>query len=132
MSDPVRVRRKAEPQADPRQFTASEAKHRFGELLDTALRTGPVTITRQNKAAAVLISIEAYRSLTQAGERALAELSAEFDRQFEAMQAPGVAEAMQRVFDTPPAVLGEFAVASIRGSRPPKRKATRRQRGSDG
>lgn len=132
MSDPAWVHRKIEEQADPRQFTASEAKHRFGELLDTALRTGPVTITRQNKAAAVLISVEAYRSLTQAGDRALAELSAEFDRQFEAMQAPGVAAAMQHVFDTPSATLGEFAVASVRGAKPPKAKPTRRKRSLDG
>ncbi|MGH8801628.1 MAG: type II toxin-antitoxin system Phd/YefM family antitoxin [Casimicrobiaceae bacterium] len=50
---------------DAPQFTASEAKHRFGELLDTALRTGPVAILKQRKPTAVLISLEDYRALTQ-------------------------------------------------------------------
>jgi hypothetical protein len=46
--------------------------------------------------------------------RALAEFSAELDRRFDAMQAPGAAAAMQRAFDTPPAELGAFVAASLR------------------
>ncbi len=71
------------------QYTATEAKHKFGQLLDSALRTGPVAIIKQRKPAAVLISLDQYRALTQAEDRALAALSAEFDRQFSQMQAPG-------------------------------------------
>jgi prevent-host-death family protein len=132
MPAPIRIRNKrVEPTAAP-QFTASEAKHRFGELLDTALRTGPVTITKQRKPTAVLISLEEYRALTQADDRSLEALSTEFDRRFAAMQAPGAAAAMQRAFDTPADELGAFAAASLRKA-PPKRKAaakrTRARRG---
>src|SRR6476469_3694801 len=100
MAAAIRVRNKRGELIDAPQFTASEAKHKFGELLDTALRTGPVAITKQRKPTAVLISLEEYRALTQAEDRSLAALSAEFDRQFDVMQAPGAADAMQRAFDT--------------------------------
>jgi hypothetical protein len=47
MAGPIRVRNKRGELIDAPQFTASEAKHKFGQLLDAALRVGPVTITRQ-------------------------------------------------------------------------------------
>jgi prevent-host-death family protein len=116
------------------QYTASEAKHKFGQLLDIALRTSPVAITKQRKPTAVLISLEEYRALTQAEDRTLAILSAEFDRRFDMMQAPGAAAAMQRAFDTPAAQLGAFAVASLQSSTPgtrraPAKRARKRKRG---
>lgn len=118
---------------DAPQFTASEAKHKFGELLNAALRTGPVAITKQRKPTAVLISLEDYRALMQAEDRALAVLSAEFDRRFEVMQAPGAVAAMQQAFDTPPERLGAFAVASLQTKRAhtkaPAKKRARAKRG---
>ena len=111
---------------DAPQYSASEAKHNFGQLLDTALRAGPVTITKQRKPTAVLISLDEYEVLTQVEDRALAVLSAEFDRQFELMQAPGAAAAMQRAFDTPQAQLGAFAAASLRAPATKKPAAKRR------
>ena len=45
MAGAIRVRNKRGELIDAPQFTASEAKHKLGELLDTALRTGPVAIT---------------------------------------------------------------------------------------
>lgn len=128
MAGAIRVRNKRGETIDAPEYTASEAKHRFGQLLDTALREGPVTITRQHKPAAVLISIEAYRALTQAEDRALAALSAEFDRRYAAMQAPRAAAAMQRAFDTPAAELGAFASASLKKPSVPK-KALAKPRG---
>jgi prevent-host-death family protein len=128
----VRVRNNRGELIDAPQYTASEAKHRFGELLDTALRSGPVAITKQRKPTAVLISLDEYRALLQAEDRSLAALSAEFDRQFEVMQAPEAAAAMQRAFDTPPAQLGAFAAASLRKTRPVKKDATRRTRSGRG
>jgi prevent-host-death family protein len=44
------------------QMTAREAKNNFGELLDTAQRE-PVTITRQGRAVAVLVSQQEYARL---------------------------------------------------------------------
>jgi prevent-host-death family protein len=132
MTDPIRVRNKRGELIDAPQFTASEAKHKFGQLLDAALRDGPVTITKQRKPTAVLISLEEYRALTQAEDRTLAALSSEFDRRYAAMQAPGAAAAMQRAFDTPAAQLGAFAAASLTKAPATKRvpaKRTRSRRG---
>lgn len=121
MAGAVRVRNRRGEMVDAPQFTASEAKHNFGQLLDTALRAGPVTITKQHKPTAVLLSLDDYQRLTQVEDRTLAALSAEFDRRYEMMQAPGAAAAMQRAFDTPAGQLGIFAAASVRA--PAARKA---------
>jgi len=127
MTGAIRVRNHRGELVDAPQYTASEAKHKFGQMLDAALRTGPVAITKQRKPTAVLISLEEYRALTQAEDRTLAVLSAEFDRRFDLMQAPGAAAAMQRAFDTPAAQLGAFAVASLRSSTPATKKASARR-----
>ena len=117
MAGGIRVHNRRGELIEAPQYTATEAKHKFGQLLDTALRTGPVAIIKQRKPAAVLISLDQYRALTQAEDRALAALTAEFDRQFSQMQAPTAAAAMQRAFDTPPAQLGAFAAASLQTRR---------------
>ncbi len=133
MTSPIVVRNRRGELIDAPQFTASQAKHRFGELLDAALRIGPVAITKQRRPSAVLISLEDYRTLTQAEDRALAALSAEFDRRFEAMQTPGAVAAMQRAFDTPPAQLATFAAASVQvpqgPAKAPAKKRARSPRG---
>ena len=121
MAGAIRVRNKRGEMIDAPEFTASDAKHKFGQLLDAALRDGPVAIIKQRKPTAVLMSIEEYRALTQAEDRALTTLSAEFDRRFVTMQAPGAAAAMQRAFDTPPAQLGAFASASLKKPSVPKK-----------
>jgi prevent-host-death family protein len=122
MTGAIRVRNRRGELVDAPQYTASEAKHKFGQMLDTALRTGPVAITRQRKPTAVLISLDEYRALTQAEDRTLAVLAAEFDRRYDAMQAPGAAAAMQRAFDTPAAQLGVFAAASLQPRAPAAKK----------
>jgi prevent-host-death family protein len=122
MNDPVRVRNRRGELIDAPQYTASEAKHRFGQLLDTALREGPVTITKQRKPMAVILSLAEYRALTRTEDSVLAALSAEFDHRYAAMQAPGAGDAMQRAFDTPPAQLAVFAAASL-AVKPARKKA---------
>jgi prevent-host-death family protein len=133
MAGAIRVHNRRGEWVDAPQYTATEAKHKFGQLLDSALRTGPVAIVKQRKPAAVLISLDQYQALTQAEDRALAALSAEFDRQFSQMQGPAAAAAMQRAFDTPPAQLGAFAVSSMQtkrvGSNAVARKRARTKRG---
>jgi len=114
MAGPIRVRNRRGEIVDAPQYTASEAKHNFGQLLDTALRAGPVTITKQRKPTAVLISLDDYKALTQVEDRTLAVLSAEFDRRYETMQAPGAAAAMQRAFDAAEGELRAFAAGSLR------------------
>jgi antitoxin Phd len=130
MAGAIRVRNRRGETVDAPQFTASEAKHNFGQLLDTALRAGPVTITKQNKPTAMLISVDDYAALTQVEDRTLAVLSAEFDRRFDVMQAPGAAAAMQRAFDAPEEQLRAFAAASLRT--PATKKATAKRTPSKG
>lgn len=42
-------------------WTLQDAKNRFSEVVEEALRHGPQTITRHGKETAVLISAETYR-----------------------------------------------------------------------
>ena len=132
MAGAIRIRNRRGELVDAPQYTASEAKHKFGQMLDTALRTGPVAITKQRKPTAVLISLDEYRALTQAEDRTLAILSAEFDRQFDMMQAPGATAAMQRAFDTPATQLGAFAAASLRKPPATKKASAKRTRSKRG
>ena len=63
-------------------YTASDAKSRFGQVLDDA-KVGPVRIRKNGRDVAVVMSVEAYRALTEQGAgpssavRALHEKSAE-------------------------------------------------------
>ena len=47
-----------------KMFTAKEAKNRFGVLLDSAQRE-PVTIQKNGRAVAVVLSVEEYRRLDE-------------------------------------------------------------------
>lgn len=130
MTDSVRVRNRRGELVEAPQFTASEAKHKFGQLLDTALREGPVAITKQSKPTAVLIALDEYRALTRTDDSVLVTLSAEFDRRYAAMQAPEAAEDMQRAFDTPPAELAALASASLTVRPVRKKPAAKSGRGT--
>lgn len=132
MSEAVRVRNRRGELIDAPQYTASEAKHKFGQLLDTALREGPVAITKHRKPMAVILSLDEYRALTQADDGVLAALSAEFDRRYADMQAPGAADAMQRAFDTPPEQLAAFASSSVAAKPARKKSPARPARGKRG
>ena len=49
------------------KWALQDAKNRFSELVDTAAREGPQTITRRGRDAAVLLSVDQFRKLTSAG-----------------------------------------------------------------
>ena len=68
--------------------SASEAKQRLAAVLDTAQRE-PVTIRRQNREVAVVISPLDYRRLTTAN---IAEFQHFCDRVSEGAQARGLTE----------------------------------------
>jgi prevent-host-death family protein len=51
-----------------------DAKARFSEFLDTALREGPQVVTRRGVEAAVLVPIEEWRRLQGAARPGLKEL----------------------------------------------------------
>ena len=46
------------------RWALQDAKNRFSELVETAIREGPQTITRRGKDTAVLLSADQFRKLT--------------------------------------------------------------------
>jgi len=56
------------------QWQLHEAKARFSELLDTALKEGPQVVTRRGVEAAVLVPIEEWKRLQAAAHPGLKEL----------------------------------------------------------
>ena len=53
-----------------------QAKARFSEMVDRALKEGPQTVTRHGKAVAVLVPAEEYRRLRTGGKSLKALLAA--------------------------------------------------------
>lgn len=56
------------------QWQVQDAKARFSELLDTALREGPQVVTRRGVEAAVLVPIEEWKRLQKTARPTLKEL----------------------------------------------------------
>ncbi|MBK5275845.1 MAG: type II toxin-antitoxin system Phd/YefM family antitoxin [Desulfuromonadales bacterium] len=48
-----------------REWQLQEAKNRLSQVVDSALHDGPQTITLRGKPAAVVVSFEDYRKMTQ-------------------------------------------------------------------
>jgi antitoxin Phd len=48
----------------PTTWALQDAKNRFSELVDQALRDGPQVVTRRGKEAVVVLSIEDFHKLT--------------------------------------------------------------------
>src|SRR6266550_1915941 len=69
--------------------TATEAKNKFGRLLEKAMQGGVVVITKHDAPKAVLISMDEYTALASAPESRINTLSAEFDSLLMRMQRPG-------------------------------------------
>lgn len=101
-------------QVDPRSFSASDAKNRFGLVLETALADGFVMITKHDAVKAVLVSAEEFRALTGGREPALDTLSREFDRLLARMQTPKSRAGMKSAFEATPRQLGQAAVEGAR------------------
>ena len=47
------------------QWQFQDAKNRFGEVVDNAMKQGPQVITKRGKEAVVVISINEYRKMQQ-------------------------------------------------------------------
>jgi len=94
--------------------TATEAKTRFGPLLEAAIRGGPVIITKHNTPKAVLLSMAEFEALGGASPPDLDALSGEFDRLLARLQTPGHRKALKSAFDATPRELGRLAVANRR------------------
>jgi prevent-host-death family protein len=94
--------------------TATEAKNKFGRLLEKAMQGGVVVITKHDEPKAVLISMAEYTALSNAPESRINTLSAEFDSLLMRMQRPGVRNSMQAAFRASPKQIGKAAVVAAR------------------
>jgi antitoxin Phd len=93
---------------------ATQAKNKFGRLLEKAMQGGVVIITKHDAPKAVLISMDAYTALSNASESRINTLSAEFDSLLMRMQRPRARTAMQGAFHASPKQLGKAAVVAAR------------------
>jgi antitoxin Phd len=94
--------------------TATEAKNKFGRLLEKAMQGGVVVITKHDEPKAVLISVDEYTALSRAPESRIDTLSAEFDSFLMRMQRPGVRNSMRAAFRASPKQIGKAAVVAAR------------------
>jgi antitoxin Phd len=113
MAKPIFYNRRGARVAMP-TFTATDAKNEFGRVLDTAVETGAVAITRRDAPKAVLLSIEEFEVLAAAGERTLDTLAAEFDELLAEMQTRRAREGLAEAFNATPTRLGKSAVAAAK------------------
>jgi prevent-host-death family protein len=82
---------------------ATQAKNRFGEILQTVRDSGPVFIERHGRAQAVVLGIDTYNRLTSNTERTPQERELDYwNREFDAlhtrMQSPQARQAVDALF----------------------------------
>lgn len=94
--------------------TATEAKTRFGPLLETVMRGGTVVITKHDAPKAVLLSMAEFEALGGSRPADLDALSDEFDSLLARLQTPGNRKALKSAFDATPRELGRLAAANQR------------------
>ena len=109
----MKVRAKSR-QAAMTTVTATEAKTRFGPLLEAAIRGGSIVITKHDAPKAVLLSIAEFEALGGSRQPDLSALSAEFDSLAARLQTPGRRKALKSAFEATPRELGRLAVANYR------------------
>ena len=110
VGEPSAFRSRLRGMVVPASVSATDAKNEFGRVLDTAIQSGAVVITRHESPKAVLLSMDEFKELVGEGSRRLDTLSAEFDALLTRMQAPGVRARMKAAFGASPAELGKAAV----------------------
>jgi antitoxin Phd len=69
-------------------WPVQDAKAKFSELLNTALKKGPQVVTLRGVEAAVLVSIEEWRRLQQAARPDVKQLLLEDTRRFDIAMPP--------------------------------------------
>jgi prevent-host-death family protein len=95
-------------------YTATEAKHEFGRVLEQAIHGTTVVITKHNSPRAVLISMDQFKALQDSPQLKLNTLSEEFDALLDRMQTSAARRGMSAAFNASPKQLGKAAVASAR------------------
>ena len=91
--------------------TATQAKNRFGPLLERAIQGHSVVITKHDTPKAVLLSVAEFESLVRSKQPNLVTLSEEFDSLLGRLQSSSSRRALKSAFDASPAELGRLAVA---------------------
>jgi len=109
----VSPRRRREP-VQSVAISATEAKNRFGRILETAIQGGKVVITKHGSPKAVLISMDEFNALSNADTAELDTLGEEFDGLLARMQAPAARAGMNAAFHATPKELGKAAAAAAR------------------
>lgn len=97
------------PPAGGRSVPATQAKNRFGEILETVRDSGPVFIERHGQTQAVVLGIDTYNKLTSnersSQERELDYWTREFDALYARMQTPEASRAVDALFSATDAEL---------------------------
>jgi len=96
------------------KITATEAKNKLGEVLDSVMRGGMVLITKHETPKAVLLSMEEYGALAHASQTRLDTLNDEFDSLLGRMQTAKARAGMKAAFGASPRQLGKAAVKAAR------------------
>ena len=96
------------------KISATEAKNRLGEVLDSVIQSGMVLITKHQTPKAVLLSMDEYSALSRATETRLDTLNSEFDALLARMQTAKARAGMKAAFNASPKQLGKAAVAPAR------------------
>jgi prevent-host-death family protein len=94
--------------------TATEAKNKFGRLLERAIQGDVMFITKHDGAKAVLISVEEFNALSRATEVNLETLTGEFDALLARMQTSKARAGVNDAFHASPKELGRAAVTAAR------------------
>jgi prevent-host-death family protein len=98
----------------PAKISATEAKNKLGEVLDSVLQSGMVMITKHDTPKAVLLSMEEFAALSQATRSRLDTLNDEFDALLARMQTPKARAGRKAAFSASPKQLGKTALAAAR------------------
>lgn len=96
---------------------ATRLKNEFGTVLEQALRSGAVAITRHDTPKAVLVSYDEFQSLVKARSHNLSDLGAEYSVLLARMHTPKARKGMKAAFNASPAELGRAAVKAARKRR---------------
>ena len=96
------------------KVSATEAKNKLGEVLDTVMQRGIVLITKHETPKAVLLSIEEYGALARGAQSTLDTLNDEFDLLLARVQTAKARAGMKAAFNASPKLLGKAAVKAAR------------------
>jgi prevent-host-death family protein len=96
------------------KISATEAKNKLGEVLDSVIQSGMVLITKHETPKAVLLSMEEYGALSGATRSRLDTLNGEFDALLARMQTAKARAGRKAAFDASPKQLGKAAVNAAR------------------